>query len=202
MNPSMLSPRDRRALTIGAALGIPVLLFSLVLRPAFTSYSETRERTRVQRALLANDLAQARQVRGYPALLKGAEVSLRREAPRLFRDQAGGGPAAAFEEYVADRAEQSRVRLEQSQGREEDAAAEGVQGLDVEVQGTGDLAAILGFIRTLDTGPKLVRVERLAIEGRAGGMDASGSTPLSFSATLRGFSLRAPAASAVPAERR
>ena len=192
MNASSLSPRDRRALTLGTALGMPVLLFSLVLRPAFVSYSETRERTRVQRALLADELALAHQARRYPAILREAEASLHGEAPRLFTNQGGGGPAAAFEEYVADRAELSRVRLEQSQGREEGDAAEGVLGLNVEVQGTGDLAAILGFLRTLDTGPKLVRVERLAIERRAGYADAPGGTPLSFSATLSGFSMRAP----------
>ena len=195
-----LSPRDRRALTLGVLLGIPVLLFTLVLRPAFSSYAETRERTRVQRALLADELALARQVARYPVLLKNAEVSLRREAPRLFANRGGGGPAAAFEEYVADRAELSRVRLEQSQGREDGDSAEGVLGLAVEVQGAGDLTAILGFLRSLDTGAKLVRVERLAIERRSGYEAAPGSSPLSFSASLRGFSLRAPSDSA-PARR-
>lgn len=198
MNGSSLSPRDRRALTLGAALGLPVLLFSLVLRPAFASYGETGERTRVQRALLADELALARDVRRYPALLKEAETSLRREAPRLFSDEGGGGPAAAFEEFVADRAEEHRVRLEQSQGREEGDVAEGVLALGAEVQGTGTLAGILGFLRALDTGPKLVHVERIAIERRAGYADVPGSTPLSFSATLRGYSLRAPGAGGRP----
>ena len=193
MTPSTLSPRDRRALTLGAVLGLPVLLFTLVVRPAIASYGETREQTRVQRALLADELALAQQIRRYPVLVREAQASLRREAPRLFANAGGGGPAAAFEEYVADRAETSRVRLEQSQGREEGDAAEGVLALGVEVQGTGDLAGILGFLRSLDTGPRLVRVERLALERRATYADAPGAAALSFSASLRAYSLRAPA---------
>ena len=191
MNASSLSPRDRRALTLGALLGVPVLLFSLVLRPALASHADTRESLRVQRALLAEELALAAHARRYPALLGEARASLRDEAPRLFASRGGAGPAAALEEYVADRAEQSRVRLEQSQGREEGDAAEGVAALGVEIQGTGDLAAVLGFLRALDTGPRLVRVERLALERRSAAGDPAAATVLTFSASLRGFSLRA-----------
>lgn len=190
MSWSTMSPRDRRALAIGGALLVPALLFALVVRPLAGGVGETRERVREQRELLARERGLVAEAPRYPARLRRAEAALRAEAPRLFRGIDGLAAASALEEYVSDAAERNRVSVRQSESRDGETVAEGITALQVDLQGEGDLRGILSLLRALDSGPRLVRVEQLAIEARGAGDNA----PLSFNLTAIGYAMSMDAA--------
>ena len=179
-----MAPRDRRALLIGGLLVVPVLFFSLVVRPMVRTVGETRERVREQRELLARERGLVAQASAYPARLRRADAALRAEAPRLFRGIDGLAAAAALEEYVSAAAERSRVSIQQSESRDGEEVGEAVRRLQVDLRGEGDLRGILSLLRALDSGARLVHVEQLAIEARA-----AADAPLSFSFTAIGYAM-------------
>ncbi|HEX6369722.1 MAG TPA: type II secretion system protein GspM [Longimicrobium sp.] len=182
---SQMSPRDRRALTLGGAVLVPALLFALVVRPLAGGVDETRERVREQRELLARERGLVAQAAEYPSRLRRAEAALRAEGPRLFRGIDGLAAASALEEYVSDAADRNRVSVRQSESRDGEPVGEGITALQVDLQGEGDLRGILSLLRALDAGTRLVRVEQLAIQARGAGEDA----PLSFSLTAVGYAM-------------
>ncbi|HEX2202758.1 MAG TPA: type II secretion system protein GspM [Longimicrobium sp.] len=189
-----MSPRDRRALVLGGAVLVPALLFALVVRPLAGSLGEVRERTRMERELLAREMGLLRQAGEFPARLDSARAALRAEAPRLFRGVDGLAAASALENYVGEKAEASRVLVRRSESREGGAEGSGLLSLQVDLQGEGDLQALLTLLRGLDTGTRLVRVDRLSVERR----EAAGpeTAPLSFTLTVVGYTLGVPSSAA------
>lgn len=188
-----LSPRDRRALRIGALIAVPVMVFTLVLRPYFHALSDARERLVSERELLAREQAVLADADRYPPVIADATSALRGEGPRLFRGVDDLAAASALEGYVADQASRHRVMVERSESRSAGETSAGLVTVQADFQATGDLQGILSFLRALETGSRLVRVERLGIERRVA------ATPdeevLSLSATAQGFSLVAPGSS-------
>jgi hypothetical protein len=69
--------------------------------------------------------------------------------------------------------------------------AGGVRALKVEVRAESDLQGVLSFLQALETGGKLVRVERLDISRQPNRSEADGSETLAVSATLTGYAIPA-----------
>lgn len=188
-----MNPRDRRALVLGGAVLVPALLFALVVRPLTGSLGEVREQTRMERELLAREMGLLAQAGQYPARLDSARAALRAEAPRLFRGVDGLAAASALENYVGEKAEAARVLVRRSESREGGAEGAGLLSLQVDLQGEGDLQALLTFLRALDTGRRMVRVDRLAVERREGA--GPETAPLSFTLTVVGYAMGVASAS-------
>ena len=182
-----MNPRDRRALVLGGAVLVPALLFALVVRPLAGSLGEVREQARMERELLAREMGLLAQAGEYPARLDSARAALRSEAPRLFRGVDGLAAASALENYVGEKAEAARVLVRRSESREGGAEGAGLLSLQVDLQGEGDLQALLTFLRGLDTGRRMVRVDRLAVERREGA--GPETAPLSFTLTVVGYAM-------------
>lgn len=192
MSATRLRPRDRRALLLGAALLLPILLFGLVGRPYLHALSTTRAELQTQRELLARERTLLEEARAYPARMDDAEAGLRLEVPRLFGGTDELTMTAALAEVVAEEARRSRVLVQGIESREAAPVDEGVLALQVELRALGDLEGVLTFLHALEQGEKLIRVERLAIE-RAARYERSAAPEeqvLALTASLRGFALR------------
>jgi hypothetical protein len=175
---------------LGALVVVPAVLYVWGVAPLARRLGEMRDRAasgadalRRERTLLA-DAAR------YPALVTRAESVLMREAPRLFHAPDPLAASAGLANYVGAHATRSRVFVQHSETRTAEAAGEGVATLQVELRAVGDLHGLLGFLQSLESGTKLVRVERLAIERSeriaSGGRDEE---VLTVAATVSGFAL-------------
>ncbi|HEX7120479.1 MAG TPA: GspMb/PilO family protein [Longimicrobiales bacterium] len=189
--PVALTARDRRALLLGAAVLAPALLFAFVARPFAGALAERRDRLAAERDLLARELRLLADARRFPDALRDAEAELMREAPRLF---AGSDPVAAtsaLEGFVAAQAIAHRVFIQRSESLAPESAAQGVVALRTTVRAVGDLDGLLSFLRSLEAGRKLVRIERLSlerVEEPDGGQDR---VVIAASALVRGYALAA-----------
>lgn len=186
-----LAARDRRALRLAALVVVPALLVVRGVLPGVRMLSDTRDAVAGQRALLARELGLLRAADRYPRALRDADSAIADELARLFDGPDALSASAALGSYVAERAAASGLLLQASEGGE-GATLDGAPALRLDIRATGDLEAILLFLRAMETGPRLVRVETVAIERstRFGAPSDSAGT-LTLSAALYGFAAAA-----------
>ncbi len=187
-----LTARDRRALLIGAAVLMPVVLLRGVVQPYVRGRAALGERIRTQRDLLARELAVLAVARSLPDRRARADVSLAADAARLLP---GADPYAATAElvgYVGETARRSHVLVQDLQGRSATSSTEagGLARIQVELRGQGDFEGVLRLLHVLERGARLVRVDALAIE--RSGADPGGRETLTLRAVLSGYSATVP----------
>ena len=184
-----MTPRDRRALTWGALILVPAILFNSVARPAYSAFTALGARLEREQDLLQREENLLAGARKYPLDYQAAEERLLGEAPRLFP---GPDPVAATAElgsYVNGQAYTNRVMIQRSEPAPPSADAAGISRLRLEVQGVSDLEGIVGLLRALENGKKLVSVERLAIAATGSAAGSEQQETLAFGATVVGFAL-------------
>ena len=164
---SSMTTRDRRALLLGGGIVIASLLFVAVRRGG--EPGGVKEAIRTERAALARERGLVLQAGAFASALTAERERLNELSPRLFRGEDALAAASAVETYVLDAAERSRVAVRQSESRDAGPAGEGLTSLQVDLRGESDLRGVLSLVRALDSGARLVRVERLSIERTATG---------------------------------
>lgn len=164
---SSMNARDRRALLLGGGIVIASLLFVAVRRGG--EPGGVKEAIRTERAALARERGLVLQAGAFASALTAERERLNELSPRLFRGEDALAAASAVETYVLDAAERSRVAVRQSESRDAGPAGEGLTSLQVDLRGESDLRGVLSLVRALDSGARLVRVERLSIERTATG---------------------------------
>jgi hypothetical protein len=195
-----LSRRDRRALLAGAAVVLVALAIHAAVRPALESYADTRERIASQRQLLARELGLLAQAPSYGTFFDRSEEALRGSAATLFGGAEEATATARLATYVGEHARLSGLLLEQSEAGAGELLQEGVLALSLQVRVAGDLEGVLALLRRLETGPKLVRVERLLIERSERFAGAANREVVVMSARLRGYSMRSVGHAAPPGD--
>jgi hypothetical protein len=186
---SPLSPRDRRALTWGALVLVPVMLINGVARPALSAFGEMGARLERERDLLQREENLLAGERKYPLDYQAAERRLLDEAPRLFPGPDLRAATAELGSYVNGQAYTHRVMIQRSEPAPPGADASGVSRLRLEVQGVSDLEGIVGLLRALENGKKLVSVERLAIAATGSAAATDKQETLAFGVSVVGFAL-------------
>lgn len=177
-----LSPRDRRALLLGAVVLGPMLLFGLVVRPFAHALSASRARVATQRAALARELAALGSATSSRDVAHRGGALLDTVGKQLLPGDDALAVSAALAAYVRDIAEESGLHL---QGTE--AAGGELADVRLEIRADGDIGAVYDFLRAIEDGDTLVRVERVGIDRHGpegGGMERG---RLTLSATLRGY---------------
>lgn len=171
-----LAPRDRRALRIGGWIVLPVLFATLVVRPLGSAWLDRREALDQDRALLARELRLVADAPRDLELLRAERRALDASASRLFGGAEAVSASAELARYVAREASGSKLDLEQAETETMlDSAAQLPNGgpaapatatdqpLRVSIRARGDIEGIVAFLRALEEGDRLVRVERIAI---------------------------------------
>lgn len=187
-----LSSRDRRALRLGAWVMLPVLLVMLGVRPYVRTLGAARGELETQRALLARELGALADAPRDSALALSAMRAASLMSMRLFRSPDAVGASAELASHVRALAGAAGLKIDGSETRSLD-------GDDprpaMEIRARGDVLEIVAFLRALEDGSKLTRIEYLMIArpfGREIG-DGPAAGDLTLTATVTG--LRTPAGS-------
>jgi hypothetical protein len=184
-----LSPRDRRSLVWGASVIVPALLINAVVRPAWSHFQELSVRLERERDLLQREETLLASERQYPVEFRAGEQRLLKEAPRLFPGPDLVAAAAELGTYVNGQAYSHRVMIQRSQPMPSGEDGSGISRIRLEVQGVSDLQGIVSLLRGLETGKKLISVERLAIATTGSPAPGERQESLAFGATVVGYAL-------------
>jgi hypothetical protein len=160
-----MSPRDRRALTIGACIVIPGLMIPWVIKPYLNALADIHSQTDDARDQLARERRAIAQLPKLPPAQTRAAQQLDAEVPRLFQANDVLVANGDLAEYVASAAQTAGVRLSQSETRPVRPVSGGVQALGLEIRAEGDLDGLLHFLNQLETGGKLIRLETVNLSG-------------------------------------
>ena len=181
-----LGPRDRRALRLGAWVVLPALFLLLVVRPYQRALSAAGEELDSQRSLLARELGALRDAPRDAQLVQHGRSALAEERSRLFEAADAVAASAQLGSYVAARAAESGVDVGES---ETIAVADSTAVAAVDIAATGNVLEIVEFLRALENGPNLARVERIVIAPAPGASQNNGTVTLRM--TVTGLSQRA-----------
>jgi type II secretory pathway component PulM len=180
-----LPRRDRRALSLGALVAIPALVYGAAVRPYVAETRAVRAQAESERALLDRELAALRSASADARFATNAAARLARGVTRLFAGVDAADAGSALLDYVSARAAGSRVLVERMESQPSTAVGAGLEAVTVEVQARTDFEGALSFLHALDGGPSLVRVERITLSrGAAAGPD---DEVLLLSAVVTGY---------------
>ena len=186
---TQLGPRDRRAVALGALLLVPALGFSFVVKPYLRARATLQERVREQRELLMREVALVAAAHEVPATLDRAARAFARQRTRLLPERDPLAATAALVSLAGEEARRHGVLLEAIESGAAEAVTNGLIAVQIDVRGRGDLEGLLRWLRALETGPRLLRVERLAVgrldPGTPG--DSLDVETLTLGATIRGY---------------
>jgi hypothetical protein len=166
-----LSPRDRKAITWGAAVLVPALAWTLVVSPYFAALGEARETLEQDRDLLRREMELLAEAADYRRAFDDGAEKLLAAAPRLMGGDDDGAASAAVAGYLRRLARMGGAHVTRVEPGPSRDAGGGVTALPVGVSGESDLEGLLTFLQMLEAGPKLVDVSELRIEssGTVGG---------------------------------
>lgn len=187
MSWSTMSPKDRRAIIVGAVVVLPALLFIYGVRPYRAALAETRDELDIARLALSREKAAVTTTRANPDAQRSADSSLMMTAPRLFEGRDDAIASAQLAAYLGNVARKSRVLMQDANTRPSSLSPEGIRTLRVEVRAESDIQGIATFLHNLEAGQKLVRIDRLEISRVPGLEDKNGFETLSIAATVAGF---------------
>ena len=168
MRAPRLTPRDRRAVLIGAAVLVPGLLWSLVASPYLSAVADANERLAAERGLLRRELELLASASEYPKAFDAGAERLLKAAPRLMGGEDDGSASAAMAGYVRRLARMGGANLTRVEPAAAFDAGGGVRALPVAVTGETDLEGLLTFLQLIESGPKLVHVQELRLEAAGG----------------------------------
>jgi hypothetical protein len=195
-----MSHRDRRALLLGAAVLGPALFYIWGVKPYRAALDDARQQLTVERETLARERAAIAAARKNPQLQHLADSAMRATAPHLFQGRDDVMASAELASYLGDLARARHVWLQDAATRPATLSPNGVRTLRVEIRAESDLQGILSLLQALETGGKLVRVERMDISRQPSRTEESGAETLALSATISGFAIPPePAGAASPA---
>jgi hypothetical protein len=101
------------------------------------------------------------------------------------------GATAALVGIVGDEARRHSVLLESIESRAAEGAGGGLVAVRIEVRGRSDLEGFLGWIRSLETGARLLRIDGLTVGRSDAGseVDSLDTETLLLAAVIRGYVL-------------
>ncbi|MDH3496500.1 MAG: type II secretion system protein GspM [Gemmatimonadota bacterium] len=196
-----LSPRDRRAVGVGAILLGPLIVWVGVVSPYLRGAASARERLTAERELLARETELVAGAAAFAAAWGDGSQRLLAAAPRLFAGENPAVATAVLARYLHAASKMSRVLLTQVEPAPPVSAGPGLLALPLRVEGETDLEGIMSLLYTLEGGLKLVRVEGLHLRGlrTAGAMSPQEPAVVHFSFTATGYAFSDAAASEAPA---
>lgn len=184
-----LSPRDRRALTLGALVLLPSLFFIWGVKPFLATLSESQDFLSVERAALSRERAAVSAAQRNPGMQQLADSLMRAMSPRLFAGRDDVMATAELVSHLGAVAQEHDVWLQNATTRPSEVGEAGVRTLHVALRAESDLEGVLRFLQALEQGEKLLRVERLDISVAPGSFVEEGVEPVSISASIMGFAI-------------
>lgn len=175
---SALTPRDRRALWLGAITLSAALLWRAVVLPVASSVAQAEARAEAAAGLLAREHAIVRDAPAVPARLAAVRRQFDSVTTRLFvaNDTVGAQQALIGAlRSAASRAGLTEFRAESAPAT---APAGGLLALQMELRGRASTRALAAWLAALERSERLVMIERLDVA-------VDGDNGLAVSATVR-----------------
>ena len=194
MKLSAMSASDRRALFIGAVVLVPSLGYVFGVKPFRAALADVQQQLSVERDAYARERAAVSAAQRNPQMQHVADSAMQATAPRLFEGRDDVMASAEVATYLGAIARSSHVWLQDASTRPATALDGGVRALHVEIRGESDLRGILGFLKSLESGAKLLRVQRLDVSAQPGRSDQPGTENLAISASIVGYAIPDPSA--------
>ena len=195
-----MNTRDRRALFLGLIVLGPALGYIWGVKPLLASFSRTRDQIFEQRQLLGQEKAAVAAAQRNPGLKRVADSAMTAMGTRLFEGRDDMRASAELISHVNEVAQRSDVLLQSNATRPTD-LVNGIRALRVEIRGESDLRGVLTFLQSLESGEKLLRVERLDISRSMAAPEVEGVEPVALAATIVGFAIPDSTATAAPPPR-
>lgn len=184
-----LTPRDKRALIIGALVLLPALLFVWVVKPYLAVLEESRDFLSVERATLARERATVEAAQRNPGMQLLADSLMRAMTPRLFAGRDDVMATAELVSYLGTVAQEHNVWLQNATTRPAELGDAGVRTLHVALRAESDIEGLLRFLRALETGRKLVHIDRLDVSVAPGSLSPNGVEPIAITASVTGYAI-------------
>lgn len=186
---AVLGPRDRRALRLGGGCIALALAGSLVVRPYLNKLLDARAALRTERELLARETGAILSLSRDRTALHARALLLSTTAPRLFSGSDAVTASAELARFVTRSAAESGLRVEQAETQTGIASVavmrpahdsvgatdETARELRVSLRARGNIIAIYRFLRAIESGVKLTRIDRIELV-RAADEDAFDGT--------------------------
>jgi hypothetical protein len=182
-----MSPKDRRAILLGAVIVLPFLIYLWGVRPYRAALESTRDELETARVALSREKAAVAVTSASPGSQRMADSALIIVTPRLFEGRDDAIASAQMAAYLGSIARRSRVLMQDANTRPSTTSPEGIRTLRVEVRAESDIQGVATFLQNLESGQKLVRVDRLEISRVPGLEEKNGFETLSIAATISGF---------------
>lgn len=184
-----LSPRDRRALIWGGAIGIAALVFALGVKPYVRVLRETRDELTTQRALLTRERTMLIASHRFPAALQQSRSALTEQSTPLFDGLDELSATSNLSDDISKAALENRVLVQQLETRKGEALDNGMVALAVDVKAEGDFEGVLHFLNSLERGEKLIHVSALMLTrvDRPATAGVPDTEVLSVTATMTGY---------------
>jgi hypothetical protein len=180
-----LSPRDRRTLTLGAVIAIPILLWRFAWMPYGQAIDRAREELDQVRDRYAREMELVNAAPRYPAIRARLESAHEATAGRLFSGPDDLTAASRLTASVGELLRDLGMAVGQLEGTMPEPLDGGLVALGVTVRTETDLEGVLAFLEASESGPELVRIDALTVERTAG--VAAGESSLTMTARLTGF---------------
>ena len=162
-----LSPRDRRALLLGAAVLVPSLLYVFGIKPYRAALQTVTERVAAEQELLERELELLASADELPLSIQRVQAEAQVYEERLVQAASGVLAEAELTDLLESLAFRSRVLLEEIRGGELERGEQAPPGLSVvrlHLRGESDLEGILSFLDEIERGKLLMRIRGLALE--------------------------------------
>ncbi|HXD23150.1 MAG TPA: GspMb/PilO family protein [Gemmatimonadaceae bacterium] len=203
---SELAASDRRALTLGAIVVVPSLFFVFAVKPYRAALTDVQQQLSVESDAFARERAAVAAAKRNPLMQHVADSAMRAMSSRLFAGRDDVMASAEVASYLGEVSRANHVWLQDASTRPATALDGGVRALHVEIRAESDLRGILAFVKSLETGSKFIRVDRLDISAQPGRADQPGAETLALSASIIGYAIPdpsapPPASTAAPAAR-
>jgi hypothetical protein len=162
-----VSPRDRRAVLLGAAVVLPGLAFMFGVKPYRAAMEDARDRLAAEEELLEREMELLGSREVLPGEVERLEAEARSFEAGLVRAASGVLAEAELTDFLESAAVRNRVLLEEIRGGELGRGEEPPPGLSVvrlHLRGESDMEGILSFLDEIERSDLFLRVRGLALE--------------------------------------
>jgi Tfp pilus assembly protein PilO len=180
-----ITPRDRRAVRVGALLTAPVLCHVLLVKPYLSGARRMLEALQVQRAILAREEDVMANLPAIQAEGAASTETLRSATLRMYPMTDTVAAVVALGHDVADAFNSAGVSMQHMEMRDSLIPRARVLELTVDLRAEGEFQDLVGALSRLEANRRLIRVDRLMIERSASA--SSAPERLSIVAVVHGY---------------
>jgi hypothetical protein len=172
-----LSPRDRRAIVLGAVIVIPALLWAGAVRPWLGRVEDVRDRLAAESNLLAREHGIIREAPALPAQIDAARDEIDRIEARLIRAENPAMAETGMTSRLERLARGNRVLLQEVRsivGSPPGSLPDGIVPVYLSVTGESDFEGVLAFLNAVEQDEVRISIDGITLGPAPAGGESEG----------------------------